>query len=207
VKAHDLEDRGRARLPFPLASLLPERWTVFRLPHGQPAPDPAVFARYGDRSWIVPPAAVTGAEWISVGDDVVVMEGIRLDVAAAARLTIGDRVRLARFVTVSCTVGVEIGDDVSTSDCVGITDNWGPGDAPLPPAPVVIEAGAYLGANCQIGPGVRVGSGAFVGEGSTVIDDVPAHTVVYGNPATVTRRLRDGRWEGPVLPGPARRAR
>ncbi len=37
-------------------------------------------------------------------------------------------------------------------------------------------------------PGVRIGSGAIVASGSVVVDDVPDHSIVGGNPARVIRR-------------------
>jgi acetyltransferase-like isoleucine patch superfamily enzyme len=47
----------------------------------------------------------------------------------------------------------------------------------------VIKKGASLGANCTIMCGVMVGAYAVVGAGSVVIEDVPAHAVLVGNPA------------------------
>ena len=43
----------------------------------------------------------------------------------------------------------------------------------------------FIGAMAVILPDVRVGDGAIVGAGSVVRDDVPARTVVFGNPAEV----------------------
>ena len=125
-------------------------------------------------------------------------------------VNLGDGTRLARFVTIWATVGVHLGARVSTSDNVAVVDCWYPpgasqhGSRAPEGAPVVIEDGAYLGYGCVVGPGVTVGSGAFVGEGAVVLEDVPPHSVVYGNPAKVTRRWtdRDG-WEGNMF-GPKR---
>ena len=52
-----------------------------------------------------------------------------------------------------------------------------------------IEQGAKIGANATVLPGVRIGSGALVGAGAVVTKDVPAGTVVVGNPARATNRL------------------
>ena len=49
--------------------------------------------------------------------------------------------------------------------------------------PTLIKKGASLGANSTIVCGVTVGSYAFVGAGAVVTRDVPAHALVYGNPA------------------------
>jgi sugar O-acyltransferase (sialic acid O-acetyltransferase NeuD family) len=48
---------------------------------------------------------------------------------------------------------------------------------------VRVEAGCYLGAGVVLKEGIRVGSGALVGMGAVVIRDVPAQSVVAGNPA------------------------
>jgi acetyltransferase-like isoleucine patch superfamily enzyme len=94
-------------------------------------------------------------------------------------------------------VGVTIGAGVATSDMVAILDTWRvptsghrrPELGWPDPAPVVIGAGAYLGMGSIVGPGVHVGDGAYVGENAVVIDDVPAHAVVQGNPARVVRHF------------------
>jgi acetyltransferase-like isoleucine patch superfamily enzyme len=189
-----------------LAGLLPERWTVLRHGPGQTPPAPRAFAAFGEGSWIVPPATIEGADQIEIGDGVIVMEQSSL--VATGRLVIGSGARLARFVTVWCTVGITIGPNVSTSDYVALIDTWGRPDGastdrpdPWPASPIVVAAGAYLGAGAIVGPGVHIGEGAFVGENAVVVDDVPSHSVVYGNPARVTRRLDPGRgWEGEMFP-------
>lgn len=49
--------------------------------------------------------------------------------------------------------------------------------------PTMVRCGASLGANCTIVCGVEIGSYAFVGAGAVVSKNVPAHALVYGNPA------------------------
>ena len=192
----------------------PESLATLGLPRAGDFPAPSAFAAFGDGSWLVPPVSVTGAGHIAIGTGVVVMEHaeIRAEPAADAPVPngplvqIGDGTRLARFATVWATVGIHIGAGVSSSDYIALLDCWGAprhqeGSAPPPPAaPIVVEDGAYLGCRCVIGPGVRVGSGAFVGEGAVVLDDVPAHAVVYGNPARVTRQWTpEAGWQGDMF--------
>jgi acetyltransferase-like isoleucine patch superfamily enzyme len=145
----------------------------------------------------VPPARVERPDRIRIGSSVVVLEQAWLLAGAEGRLVIGDGVRLGRFNTLSCRTGLILESDVSGSDGVCIFDTW-----PIETAPVVVETGAYLGLNAVVYPGVRIGRGAFVGEGAVVTADVPARSVVYGNPARVVRRFdeRSRSWEGPDRP-------
>ena len=52
-------------------------------------------------------------------------------------------------------------------------------------APIEVGDQAFIGINSMILPGVTIGPGAVVGAGSVVTKDVPADTVVAGNPAVV----------------------
>ena len=51
-----------------------------------------------------------------------------------------------------------------------------------------VRKGASIGSNATILCGVTVGEGAIIGAGSVVTKDVPARTVVAGNPAKVIRK-------------------
>jgi putative colanic acid biosynthesis acetyltransferase WcaF len=66
--------------------------------------------------------------------------------------------------------------------CAGTHDFEDPA-MPLVTHPVVIGRGAFLGARAFILPGVTVGERAVIGACSVVTRDVPAGTVVAGNPA------------------------
>ncbi|MGH9049708.1 MAG: acyltransferase [Acidimicrobiia bacterium] len=177
--------------------LAPLRATVGRPVDGQVPPPPRAFARFGDGSWIVPAALVQNPQRVAIGDRVVVLEHASLVVLEGGStppvLTVGDDVRLARFNAIVCgSAPVVLGAGVASSDSATILGTWreafGPTGLPLPDdAPVIVGKGAYLGCNSVVWPGVTIGDGAYVGEGSVVIDDVPAHCVVYGNPATVVR--------------------
>ncbi|HSQ00660.1 MAG TPA: acyltransferase [Candidatus Dormibacteraeota bacterium] len=47
----------------------------------------------------------------------------------------------------------------------------------------VVRTGATIGAGARIGPGLDIGPYAMIGMGAVVVRDVPAHGLVYGNPA------------------------
>jgi acetyltransferase-like isoleucine patch superfamily enzyme len=55
--------------------------------------------------------------------------------------------------------------------------------------PIKICSNAWIGMNCTILKGVTIGQGAIVGAGSVVTKDVPAWTIVGGNPATIIKEI------------------
>lgn len=165
-------------------------------------PRPSAFAAFGPGAFVVPPARVLSPQCIEIGAGAVILEHAFLSVQEAhpgrrPRLAIGDGVRIGRGASIACIGEVVIGDGVMTSDDVFVADCYHDYRDPATPVlcqpmsepePVVIEPGAYLGAQSIVLPGVRIGTGAFVGEGAVVTRDVAPHTVVYGNPARAVRR-------------------
>lgn len=55
--------------------------------------------------------------------------------------------------------------------------------------PITVGSNVWFGCNIAVLPGVTIGDGAVIGAGSIVTRDVPANTVVVGNPARVLKRL------------------
>lgn len=56
--------------------------------------------------------------------------------------------------------------------------------------PIVIGAGAWLGADVKVLAGVTIGENAIVAAGSVVTRDVPANSVVAGSPARYIRPIK-----------------
>lgn len=52
-----------------------------------------------------------------------------------------------------------------------------------------VEAGASIGSSVTILCGIRIGEQAIVGAGSVVTKNVPANSIVAGNPARIIRRV------------------
>jgi acetyltransferase-like isoleucine patch superfamily enzyme len=123
-----------------------------------------------------------------------------------ATITIGKRV----FMNGSLIAAhrIEIGDDVLISWGVTIVDhnshaisfsersqdvvNWRLGEKDwtnVKIAPIKISNKVWIGFNSIILKGVTIGEGAIVGAGSVVTKDVPAWTIVAGNPARVIREI------------------
>lgn len=55
--------------------------------------------------------------------------------------------------------------------------------------PTVVKSGASIGSSATLLCGITIGERAVVGAGSVVTRDVPADSVVAGNPARVIRQL------------------
>lgn len=68
---------------------------------------------------------------------------------------------------------------------------------PCTTAEIVVGDEVWIGANCVITAGVRIGRHAVVAGGSVVTKDVPAYTVVAGNPARPLKQYlpATGCWE------------
>jgi maltose O-acetyltransferase len=101
-------------------------------------------------------------------------------------LDLAEAIRLERQVTLAERVLV------LTHTNVGYHDHPLQRHFPAMAAPVVVEAGAFLGANVTLLPGVRIGAGSFVAAGSVVTKDVPPATLVGGVPARVLRPIGEG---------------
>jgi acetyltransferase-like isoleucine patch superfamily enzyme/coenzyme F420-reducing hydrogenase beta subunit len=91
--------------------------------------------------------------------------------------------------TIICGNKIEIGNDVMIGRNVIIRDSNGGHYMNLPgykaSRPVIIGDKVWLCESCVIMPGVKIGEGAIVGAGSVVFTNVPAHSLVSGNPAKV----------------------
>jgi acetyltransferase-like isoleucine patch superfamily enzyme len=55
--------------------------------------------------------------------------------------------------------------------------------------PIVVRKGASIGSGATILSNVTIGEKALIGAGSVVTHDVPANTIVVGNPARVLRSV------------------
>jgi len=144
---------------------------------------------------------------LSIGSGSIVESAILYD-RAGGSVRIGERTFIGAS-TLVCAEGIEIGDDVLVSwgctivdhnshplawkDRRGDVGNWFEGRkdwTSVERAAVRIGNKAWIGFNVIVLKGVDIGEGAIVGAGSVVTRDVPAFTVVAGNPARPIRELK-----------------
>ena len=126
-------------------------------------------------------------EGVKIGSNCIIGKGVYVD----AGVPIGDNVKIQNYVSVYHGVVIEDGVFVGPHVCftndmrpravnpngsLKAADDWVLSET-------CIKKGAALGANSTIRCGITIGEWAMVGSGSVVTRDVPAHGLVYGNPA------------------------
>lgn len=134
-----------------------------------------------------------------IGDETRI--GTFVEIQRGAR--IGRRVKISSHSFI-CE-GVTIEDDVFIGHGVMFTNDLYPratnadgepqSQSDWQTIPTLIERGASIGSNATILCGVTIGEEAIVGAGAVVTHDVPARTIVAGNPARVMRRIDEPRGE------------
>lgn len=122
-----------------------------------------------------------------IGENCIIGKGAYIDFD----VTIGSNVKIQNGVCVYH--GVTVKDGVFLGPGVILTNDKLPrainpdgslkSDADWQVSPTLIQRGASIGAGVVVLPGVTVGEFAMVGAGAVVTHDVPAHGLVYGNPA------------------------
>jgi UDP-2-acetamido-3-amino-2,3-dideoxy-glucuronate N-acetyltransferase len=100
--------------------------------------------------------------------------------------TIGDRTRISSKVFLP--PNSVIGDDVFVGPGCIFTDDRHPkaGNKNYKAEPPFVGNGASLGAGVVVLPGVKIGENCLIGAGSVVTRDVPANTVLRGEPSRLS---------------------
>jgi lipopolysaccharide O-acetyltransferase len=137
---------------------------------------------------------------MSIGKGVEIWKGARLEVVASEEqdgpmLVIGDGTIIHMYFHCGAAKSLVIGSRVLIAGRVYISDHDHIFDDPtVPPirsglrvAPVVIEDEVWIGEGAAILKGVRVGKRSVVGANAVVTRNVPAYSVVGGNPARVIK--------------------
>lgn len=146
--------------------------------------------------------------YIGIGERCLVHGQLVLE-RSESRIDIGNNSFVGGGTVLDCALSISVDDDVLISYACIVSDcdnhssslslrkndlaawmnntrhNWDHS----PMAPIRICRGAWIGARSIILKGVTIGEGAIVGAGSVVTRDVPAFTIVAGNPARILREL------------------
>lgn len=105
-------------------------------------------------------------------------------------------VSIGNRVTVKC--GVQIWDGVTLEDDVFVGPNATFTNDIYPRSRksfqllrTFVRRGATIGANATILCGISIGAGSMIGAGAVVLENVPPHAVVVGNPAKIIRYIKE----------------
>jgi acetyltransferase-like isoleucine patch superfamily enzyme len=180
-----------------------------------------IFDKVGARSVFGRGVVIRSPGRISVGESVMIDDGVVLDAkGATSRIVLGDQIlvgrqsilscndaqiRVGNFVSIgpfcffACKSRIDVGSNVSIGS--GAQLMAGGHVAADPDVPVIrqartakgitIEDGAWVGTGAILLDGVTVGHNSIVGAGAVVSKDVPAWTVVLGNPARVVQKRKE----------------
>ena len=149
-------------------------WPLFRL-----SPRPL----FGWRRWLL---RRFGAQ---IGSNVHIYPNVSITIPW--NLRVDDGAAVGEGVLIYCLGPVHIGAQATVSHrahlCAGSHDYLDPA-LPLMRASITIGSQAWVCADAFVGPGVVVGDGAVVAAASVAMRDVPAWSVVAGNPAVVVKQ-------------------
>lgn len=128
-----------------------------------------IFTTMGEGSFVSTPLTAVRPHMVSIGKNVVIMPGCLM--MSAGGITIEDGAMIAANAQL-----ISNNHDLYERQIITCK-------------PVHIGKNAWIGAGATILPGVTVGDNAVVGAASVVTKDVPADTIVAGNPAKFIKRI------------------
>lgn len=139
-------------------------------------------------------------ENISIGNNICVGHNTILKGYYKNEMVIGDHTWIGQGCFLHSAGGIKIGKAVGIGPMVKILTSAHKEQELSKPIlfcdlefkKVIIEDGCDIGIGSVILPGVKIGEGSIVGAGAVVTKDVPAYSVVVGNPAGVIRKRQDG---------------
>ena len=166
------------------------------------------FYRFGKDSIIKPILNSSNENFISVGRHVNIGSFCRITVSTEfgghkvksdnkVRIKIGDNVDMGNNSFISANNNIEIGNHVIMSSYVFITDHdhgFSDMEKSLHEQPLTqggyvrIGNNVFLGEKCSILRNVTIGERAVIAANSVVTKDVPAHSIVAGNPAKIVKK-------------------
>ncbi|MFC4653144.1 sugar O-acetyltransferase [Lactococcus nasutitermitis] len=132
-----------------------------------------LFGKIGKNSVVTPPVYVDYGRHVEIGDDFYAnLDCLFLDVN---KIIIGNHVMLGPRVALYTAGHPTVAKVRNTELEFGL--------------PIVIKDNVWVGGSTTILPGVTIGENAVIGAASVVTKDVPANTIVAGNPAKIIRQI------------------
>lgn len=160
------------------------------------------YKSFGKKSKIFRPLHISGKSRISIGNNVYVYKGARIQTIANwagngkfGELYIGNGTSIEQFCHIVAADRIIIGDECVFSAFVYISDcshQFTPGvrimDTELICKPVTIGKHCFIGIGSYILPGVNLGNNVVIGANSVVTSDIPDDCMAVGSPAKVIKK-------------------
>lgn len=124
---------------------------------------------------------------IEIGDNCYIGENSKI--WSSGSIKIGNNVLIAHSVNIHDSNSHPIDKTERQNHFVEIISKGHPKNLFLDEQPIIVGSNVWIGFNATILKGVNIGEGAIIGSCSVVTKDVPAYTVVAGNPAKVIKIL------------------
>ena len=169
------------------------------------------FGYIGKNVTFINPMLIKGERFISIGDDCVFRDGLRLEVVDHQEpvvIKIGSNVNVEQNVHIVGRGSIIIGDNVSITAGCSIVDVIHPLQDPranksyatvIDPNrhDVIIGDNTMIGICSHISAGVTIGKGCVIGAHSVVTKNIPDYCVCVGAPARVIKKFNFDRcaWE------------
>lgn len=175
ISADEVRIDVTKQTPEELALAERQAQLLFKFNHTMPATEEyqhlmrELFPGMGEGSRVGTPLSGVRFHQVEIGKNVVVMPGCLM--MSAGGITIEDGAMIAANVQL-----ISNNHDLYERQIITCR-------------PIHIGKCAWIGAGATILPGVVVGDNAVVGAASVVTKDVPADTIVAGNPAKVIKRI------------------
>lgn len=150
-----------------------------------------------------------GAKYIEIGEESTFQRDLYLTAwdyykgqSFSPKLIIGKKCSIGAWNHITCVNSISIGDGFLSGKWVTITDNsHGHStfeDSQITPSlrkvyskgPVIIGKNVWIGDKSTILPNVTIGDGVIVAANSVVTKDVPAYTIIAGNPANIVKYIK-----------------
>ncbi len=165
-------------------------------------------APYSRLLFAVRPVCIIGGRFIKIGDTVKIGKGSTVSAwvfdkkNTETKIIIGNNVVIGSYDHITAFNSIVIEDNVLLGKYVTITDNShgknSVEELSIPPIKrdlyskggVIIKKNVWIGDKVTILPNITIGEGAIVGANSVVTKDVPAFSVVCGNPARVIKTIK-----------------
>jgi len=167
-----------------------------------------LFQEFGKGSCIRNPLLILNSGFVSIGERVSILDGVRLEIVRSDDsripcLSIGSDTNIEQNVHIVCHSRIRIGRGVSVTGHCCIVDVTHPYCDVHEPTKigariknedsfVEIGDGSFIGFGSVILPNVRIGLHVVIGANSVVTADIPDYSVAAGAPAIV---LKQYDWE------------